>query len=72
MMLAAHQIATRTIGGTVSVTIIRDPADGTARYAVSYESRGDQWLSRHRFPDVAQADAGAVTLADFLGAEVRS
>jgi hypothetical protein len=72
MRLAAHQIATKAIGGTVSVTVIRDPADGTPRYAVSYESRAEQWLSRHRFHDVSQADAGALTLADFLGAEVRS
>jgi hypothetical protein len=71
MTLAAHQIATRAIGGTVSVTIIRDPADGSAGYAVTYGSRGDQWQSRHRFSDVAQADAGALTLADFLGCEVR-
>ena len=67
----AHQIATRAIGGTVAVTIIRDPAEGSARYAVSYESRGEQWISWHRFPDVAQADAGALVLADFLGCEVR-
>ncbi|MCK1517281.1 hypothetical protein IVB22_33215 [Bradyrhizobium sp. 190] len=68
-----HQVITRAIGGTVSVTIIRDPADGAARYAVSYENRGgaQRWLSKHRFPDVDQADAGALTLADFLGAEVR-
>jgi hypothetical protein len=71
MSLTSHQIATRALGGTVHVTIIRDPADGAARYAVAYGSRGNQWLSRHRFPDVAQADAGALTLADFLGAEVR-
>lgn len=69
--LFAHQIATRAIGATVSVTTIRDPADGTVRYAVCYDSRGDQWLSRHRYPEVAQAEAGALTLADFLGAEVR-
>jgi hypothetical protein len=68
----AHQIATRAVGGMISVTVIRDPADGTARYAVSYESRGDQWLSRHRFPDIAQAEAGALALADFLGAEYRA
>jgi hypothetical protein len=67
-----HQIITRTIGGTVSVTVVRDPADGAARYAVLYESRASQWLSRHRFHDVSQADAGALTLAEFLGAEVRS
>jgi hypothetical protein len=48
-----------------------DPADGTARYAVSYQSGRTEWLSRHRFPDVDQADAGALVLGDFLGAEVR-
>ena len=67
MTLLAHQIATRAIGGTVSVTIIRDPADGTPRYAVSYESRSEHWLSRHRFQDVSQADAGAVDSRRFPG-----
>jgi hypothetical protein len=68
----AHQIATRAIGGTVSVITVRDPADGSARYAVAYKNRGGRqpWLSKHRFPDVAQADAGALRLADFLGCEV--
>jgi hypothetical protein len=66
-----HQIITRAVGGTVSVTIMRDPSDGSARYAVSYQSAGAEWLSRHRFQDLAQADAGALTLADFLGCEVR-
>jgi len=42
--LAPQQITTRAIGGTVGVTIIRDPADGAARYAVTYESRGEQRL----------------------------
>ena len=70
MTPAAHQIATKAIGGSVSVTTIRDPADGEERYAVSYQSSGAEWLSRHRFHDVTQADAGALTLADFLGAEV--
>jgi hypothetical protein len=67
-----HQIATRAIGGTVSVTTVRDPSDGLSRFAVMYQSRADQWLSRHRFPDVAQADAGALVLSDFLGAEYRA
>lgn len=71
MTSAAHQIATRAVGGVVSVTMVRDPAEGAARYAVSYESRGAQWLSRLRFHDVALADAGALTLADFFGCEVR-
>jgi hypothetical protein len=70
-MSTAHQIITRAVGGTVSVTVVCDPADGIALYAVSYESRASQWLSRHRFHDATQADAGALTLADFLGAEVR-
>jgi hypothetical protein len=67
----AHEIATRAIGGTVSVATVRDPGDGSACFAVSYESRAVQWLSRHRFQDLNQADAGAVTLADFLGARIR-
>jgi hypothetical protein len=71
MSLMPHQIVTRAVGGTASVTIIRDPADGAARYAVSYQSGGTEWLSRHRFPDVDQVDAGALVLGDFLCAEVR-
>ena len=38
MTPAAHQIATKAIGGSVSVTTIRDPADGEERYAVSYRA----------------------------------
>jgi hypothetical protein len=34
-----HQIATRALGATVFITSIRDPADGTAKYAVTYKSR---------------------------------
>jgi hypothetical protein len=70
--MIAHQSITRAIGGTTSVVLIRDLSDGAARYAVQYESRASQWLSRHRFHDASQADAGALVLADFLGAEVRS
>lgn len=70
-MTLAHQIATRAVGGTVSVSVIRDPADGSARYTVSYQSRGDRWQSRHRFQDIGQAEAGALSLSDFLGAEYR-
>ena len=68
-----HQIITRAIGGTVAVTTTRDPADGSERYSVSYQNRGgaQPWLSKHRFDDRAQADAGCLVLSDFLGAEVR-
>jgi len=69
---AAHQIATRALGGTVSIAIIRDPADGSVRHCVTYQSHASQWLSRHRFQDVSHAEAGAITLADFLGAEYRA
>lgn len=65
-----HQIITRAIGATVSVVVIRDPSDGAVRHSVSYDSGATHWLSRHRFPDVVQAEAGALTLADFLGAEM--
>ena len=71
-MTLAHQIATRAAGGSVTVAVIRDPADGSARYTVSYESRGDRWLSGHRFPDIAQSEAAALTLADFLGCGYRA
>jgi len=71
----AHQIATKAIGGEVYVTSVRDLSDGTVAYVVAYalgHSGGPKWLSRHRFPDVDAATAGAITLADFLGCEVRS
>jgi hypothetical protein len=67
-----HQAITRAIGGEVSITIIRDPADGSIRHCVSYQSRASQWLSRHRFQDVGQAEAGGITLAEFLGADYRA
>jgi len=67
-----HQVITRALGGTVSIAIVRDPADGSIRHCVTYQSRAAQWLSMHRFQDVSQAEAGAITLADFLGAEYRA
>lgn len=64
-----HQIITKTIGG--QVTELRHPAEGGARYAVTYQNNGgaQPWLSKHRFYDAAQADAGALALAPFLGGE---
>ena len=72
-MTMAPQIATRALGGEVRVSTMRDPTDGSIRYAVAYSfgSAGTKWLSHHRFQDVDQAQAGAITLADFLGAVVR-
>jgi hypothetical protein len=69
-----HQIATKAIGGEVHVATLRDPADGSTKYVVGYSfgSAGAKWLSRHRFPDIGQAEAGALILADFLGAEYRA
>jgi hypothetical protein len=67
-----HQVITRALGGTVSIAIVREPADGSIRHCVAYRSHASQWLSRHRFQDVSQAEAGAITLADFLGAEYRA
>lgn len=69
--LMAHQIASRALGAIVFVSTIRDPADGL-RFAVAYECGPTKWLSRHRFQTVEQAEAGALSLADFLGAEVRT
>jgi hypothetical protein len=66
-----HQIITKALGAEVHVIIIRDTADGTVTHAVAYESGPTRWLSRHRFSDLAQAEAGCQTLADFLGAEMR-
>jgi len=68
----AHQIAARTLGATVSIATIRDPADGSIRYAPEFHSGLTRWLSKHRFPDINQAEAGALILADFLGAEYRA
>ncbi|MGY3605142.1 MULTISPECIES: hypothetical protein [unclassified Bradyrhizobium] len=67
----AHRIATKAAGGVVSTAVFRDVADGTVSYSVTYTSNALRWVSRHRFPDQAQADAGAAALADFLGVEVR-
>jgi hypothetical protein len=67
-----HQIITKALGAEVHVVVIRDVSDGAVTHAVAYESGGTRWLSRHRFPDVAQAEAGCLTLADFLGAEYRA
>jgi hypothetical protein len=74
MTRMAHQIATRAIGGGVRISLVRDPADGSTRYAVAYTfgSAGTRWLCRHHFLEISQAEAGALTLADFLGAEYRS
>ena len=44
---------------------------GAVQFAVIYESHGTRWQSCHRFEDVGQADAGALVLGEFLGAEVR-
>jgi hypothetical protein len=72
MTKAAHQIITRAIGGTVAVRTIRDPGDGSAKYTISYQNRGgaEPWLCKHRFQDLAQADAGCLVLGDFLDAEI--
>jgi hypothetical protein len=59
------------LGGTVSVTINLDPADSTVRYAMSDEGAAMRLLSRGGFAEIGQAEADAVTLADFLGAEAR-
>lgn len=69
----AHQIATKALGGEVYVSMMRDPAEGSITYTVAYTfgSARTKWLSRHRFQTIDQAQAGAITLADFLGAEFR-
>ncbi|MBR1154179.1 hypothetical protein [Bradyrhizobium sp. JYMT SZCCT0428] len=74
MTLMTHQKITRAIGGTVYVTIVRDPANGELKYVVSYANRGglQPWLSKHHFPDIAQAEAGCLALSDFLGARYRA
>jgi hypothetical protein len=70
-MKMPHQVITRALGAVVHVAIIRDPASGTAVYTVEYQSGGANWMSRHRFSDSSQAEAGCLVLADFLGAEFR-
>lgn len=70
-MKKAVQIATRTAGGVVSIAPVRNLVDGGTTYAVSYSSRATYWLSRHKFEEPAQAEDGARTLAEFLGAELR-
>lgn len=67
-----HQIISRALNATVFVSVIRDPGEGTSEYSVAYESGAVRWLSRHRFQTVEQAEAGCLTLSDFLGAEYRA
>lgn len=71
MTAMPHQIATKAIGGKVYVAPMRDPSDGTTKFAVAYTfgSVGAIWVSRHRFPELAQAEAGCLALSDFLGAQ---
>lgn len=71
MNLFAHQIATRAAGGKVRVVSLRDPADGSQRHTVAYESFGERWLSALRFADESTADAAAAVLGEFIGAEKR-
>lgn len=71
MALSAHQIATRAAGGKVRVIALRDPADGSERHAVAYDSFGERWLSDLRFMDPSTADAAAAVLGEFIGAEMR-
>jgi hypothetical protein len=68
----AHEIATKMIGGMVYVATVRDFSDGSSKFAVAYQSRASRWMSRRRWPDASQAEAGALVLADFLGAEYRA
>ena len=65
--ILAHQIATRVVGGSVSVVLIRDPSDGAVRHGVRYISGVLEWTSRHCFQELEHAAAGADVLSDFLG-----
>jgi hypothetical protein len=63
-----HQIATKAIGGNVYVAALRDPADGTTRFAPAYTFKGGApWVSRHRFQEMMQAEAGCLALVEFVG-----
>ncbi len=66
MAPSAHQIATRAVRGSVSVVVMRDPADGSERHAVAYTSQGERWLSDRRVDDPSHADAAADVLGEFL------
>ncbi|MGY3494173.1 hypothetical protein [Bradyrhizobium sp. USDA 4502] len=68
-MSSAVQKATRAIGGTVSIGLVRNPADGGARWAVLYTSKATHWQSP-QFDEVSQAEAAALVLATFLGARL--
>lgn len=70
-MNRAVEICTKVVGEVVGIALTRDPADGTIRYTVCYQSRATYWQSRHRFQEVEHAQAGALALADFIGAELR-
>jgi hypothetical protein len=70
-MISAVDIATQVIGGTVGIAVIRDPADGSSKFTVYYQSRATYWQSKHRFQELEHAQAGALALSDFIGAELR-
>ena len=70
--LFADQIAARALRGTVSICLVRDPRDGTFKHGVRYQHAGEDWISRCQFIDVDMANAAALTLSDYLGAEYRA
>jgi hypothetical protein len=68
--LFAHQIAARAAGNTITVERVRNPGDGSERFAIVLNSRGDRWVSSFVFDEEEQAQIGAMVLRDFvLGAK---
>ncbi|WP_338827626.1 hypothetical protein [Bradyrhizobium sp. 27S5] len=70
MSTEIDRIISGVVGGSVSIAAVRDPSDGTLRFAVTYKSRGIFWMSRARFPESHMAEAAAIALGEWLSAKV--
>lgn len=61
-----HQLATKRLGGVVSVAICRDRLEPGTRYTVVYSDRAGVWQSP-AMDDEGGANTAAMVLAEFLG-----
>lgn len=61
-----HQVATRHLGGTVSVAERRDLTEPDRFFVVTYRDRAGQWQSG-KVEGINEANAAGIVLAEFLG-----
>jgi|tagenome__1003787_1003787.scaffolds.fasta_scaffold20983912_3 hypothetical protein len=61
----------RRLGGTVSISAGLDRVEGSTYWTVRHVSRGGVTFESRAIPDEDRAIQTAVTLAEFVGAEVR-